>query len=94
MVLPSTMFIDSSSSKEPIRIMFSPAWVSQEYWAKGESQKKPQREREGRGEGERGEMERERAENVCTDHGTYTVRRKGRTMGGVMDYEKMLVIKI
>ena len=42
------MFIDSSSSKEPIRIMFSPAWDSQEYWAKGESQKKPQREREGR----------------------------------------------
>lgn len=72
MVLPSTMFIDSSSSKEPIRITFSPAWVSQEYWAKAESQNKTQREREGRGEGERGETERERAENVCTDHGTYT----------------------
>lgn len=42
------------------------------------------------------EGERERVENVCRDYGAYTVRRKVRTMEGVVvrDYEKMLVIKI
>ena len=42
----------------------------------------------------RGEGERESGKCLHGSRYLHRVRRKVRTMGGVMDYEKMLVIKI